>query len=107
MDDIGASDGLVLLPKAGDWPTSKLIEQQTLANQLQARKHAAAQVQNLTFDSGVHRLSDSLSGVMDDWMGGKRSLSELVLTDNRLQGIGLFLILLALGGLITDAVLVK
>ena len=109
MDDLAYKhpDGLVLLPKAGDWSPSKLKQQQDLANQAQAAKHAGAQIQNLTFDAGVHRLSDCLSGMVDDWTAGKRSLSQLVLTDNRLQGLGLWLVLFAMGGLIIDVVLVR
>lgn len=108
MDDLASlPDGLVLLPKAGGYSPEQLMAQQELVNQARAVRHAGAQVQNLSFQSAVTRVNDSVVGLLDDWTSGRRSVSDLALTDNRLQGLGLLLIVAALGGLVIDAVLVR
>lgn len=109
MDDLASSplpDGIVLLPRAGGFSSAELIEAQKLVNRKREVAHAQSQVQNLTLQSGVRRVSSTVQGLMDDWNNGSdHSLSRLFLTDNRLQGIGLLLAALALGGLLIDAVL--
>lgn len=109
MDDLAFKppDGLVLLPSAGGYSTDEMVQQQDLINRQQASKHAAAQLKNMTFPKGVARASDSLQGVMNDWIAGKRSIKQLLLVDNRLQGLGLLLVVLALAGLLIDAVYKK
>lgn len=108
MDDLASlPDGLVLLPKAGGYSPEQLMAQQELVNQARAVRHTGAQVQNLSFQSAVTRVNDSVVGLLDDWTSGRRSVSDLALTDNRLQGLGLLLIVAALGGLVIDAVLVR
>lgn len=110
MDDLasaGLPDGLVLLPKAGGYTAAEMIEQQKLANRAQQTRYNSSLVQNITLESGVRTVAASLQGVLEDWNNGSdRSLGRLFLTDNRLQGLGLLLTALALGGLLIDAVLV-
>ena len=99
------ADGIVVLPKAGGYSAAEMIQQQDLVNRKQSVFFDAAQVQNLSFPSAVHRVSDTLQGMSDDWLRGNRSFGELFGKDNRLQGLGLLMVTAAMGGLIIDVVL--
>lgn len=98
-------DGIVLLPKAGGLSPEQLMQQQDIINQEQAQLHSEAQIRNLSLHSGTLRAAASLQGIMTDWIAGRRSLHDLLLSNNRLQGIGLILVALALSGLLIDTVL--
>ena len=97
-------DGLVLLPKAGGYSSAKMIEQQGMVNAQQALSHEQAQLKNLTWPKAVDRVKDTVEGLMDDWVRQNRSLGSLLGKDNRMQGVGLLMVFLALGGLLIDAV---
>ena len=109
MDDLSESqlpDGIVLLPRAGGYTAEEMIEQNKLVNRERAVAHASRQIKNITFSSAVTTVSSTLQGIMEDWNNSKdHSLKKLFLSGNRLQGIGLLTISLALGGLVIDAVL--
>lgn len=109
MDDLASAplpDGIVLIPRAGGYSSSELIQAQKLVNRRRETEHAQSQVQHLTLQSGVRRVSSTVRGILDDWNNGTdHSLKKLFLTDNRLQGVGLLLAALALGGLLIDAVM--
>lgn len=96
-------DGLVLLPKAGGYSSAKMIEQQNMVNAKQAQAHEQAKLKNLDWPRAVDRMKDTVEGLMDDWVHQDRSLGTLLGKNNRLQGIGLLMVLLALGGLLIDA----
>lgn len=109
MDDLasrGLPDGLVLIPSAGGYTAAELMEQQKLVNRQRATALEEGKVQNLTVHGGVRRVNATVRGLLEDWNNGAdHSLRRLFMTDNRLQGLGLLLAALALGGLLIDGVL--
>lgn len=106
VDTAAVPDGLVMIPRAGAFSPEQLMQQQQLVNSKRAIEWASGQVQNLTLHSGVDRVARTVGGILDDWNNGAdRSLKRLVVSDNRLQGLGLLMVVLALGGLLIDAVL--
>lgn len=98
------ADGLVLLPKAGGYSSAKLIEQQELVNKKQALIYEEGRMVNLNFHSAVQRVKDTAEGMMDDWIHERRSLQALLGRENRLQGLGIAMVVLALGGLVIEVV---
>lgn len=98
------ADGLVLLPKAGGYSSAKMIEQQNLVNKKQALMYEEGRMVNLNFHSAVQRVRDTAEGMMNDWIHNRRSLQTLLGQENRLQGLGIAMVVLAMGGLVIEVV---
>ena len=101
----GLPDGPVLIPRAGGATAADLIEMQRAANLELDRRQQQARVSSLTLRGAVLCMRDTLQGILADLWGnsaGSRplSLKQLLLTQDRLLGLGLLLVMLAGLGLL-------
>lgn len=85
-----------------------LMRLQREANEAQQKKYQDASLDSLTFNSAVADAHEALAGVVEDFSGttDRHSLRDIFTHENRLRGLGILLIALALVGLVVDYILV-
>ena len=91
----------------GITPSADLMTLQQRANADAQRAEKRSELSALTYDTALADAQEALVGITGDLSGGsdRRSLKEILVHENRLRGLGILLISLALIGLFVDYVM--
>ncbi len=97
-------DGKVLIPSAGGFTAQQLIDAQHAKNISNRNAYQKGRFRNLSLRALVQNVRDTLEGVFNDAWGNTRplTLSALLTSNNRLRGIGVLLIFVAVLGLLLE-----
>ena len=92
------------LASVGLTPAKDIIELQSEANAQRDRDRRENALANVTFSRALGEIRAAVFGVLEDALGNtrRRSIAEILGTDDRLRGLGFFLIALAVAGMVVD-----
>jgi hypothetical protein len=84
-----------------------IMRLQADANARSESQVRSSSLAELTFDEAVGDAHEALTGLVDDVSGttDRRSLRDMLLFENRLRGLGVLLIGLALVGILVDLIM--
>lgn len=88
-------------------PSRGIMRLQAHANAQAAAKRREASLSSLTYAKAVQDANDALTGLADDLAGNtpRKSLKDMVTHNNRMRGLGILLIALAMVGLVVDYIM--
>lgn len=91
----------------GITPPDKLVKWQAEANAEAAERYKQSSLAGLTYQSAVQDAHEALTGITADLLGttSRKSVKDMVTHNDRLRGLGILLIVLALVGLVVDYIM--
>lgn len=99
--------GMDALLSYGLAPSRDIVQLQTEANAQAEEAYARSTLRTLSYDEALEDAREALVGLTADLTGAteRRSLGDMLMHGDRLRGLGILLIGLALVGMFVDSVL--
>lgn len=93
----------------GITPSEHIMAAQNHINSERRRGVELSRVSGLTYEGAVAEAHEALTGLMADMAGTtpRKSLKDMVTYENRLRGLGVLCITLAMVGLVVDYILMQ
>lgn len=91
----------------GITPAADLMRVQQQANEAAERQYRRSSLASLTFETAVSDAREALVGLTADLAGTteRQSLKDMLMYEDRMRGLGILFIALALAGLVVDFVM--